>query len=63
MVKGPIGCGKSHFVEYMAWKPGKLLSTVQEIAAHHLTIDDLEQRPTLQAALLDAFKTGKKASS
>ena len=25
MLKGPTGCGKSRFVEYMAWKLGKPL--------------------------------------
>jgi len=28
MIKGPTGCGKSRFVEYMAWKLGKPLVTV-----------------------------------
>ena len=28
MVKGPTGCGKSRFVEYMAWKLDKPLITV-----------------------------------
>lgn len=28
MLKGPTGCGKSRFVEYMAWKLGKSLITV-----------------------------------
>lgn len=28
MVKGPTGCGKSRFVEHMAWKMGKPLITV-----------------------------------
>jgi len=28
MVKGPTGCGKSRFVEHMAWKLGKPLITV-----------------------------------
>jgi nitric oxide reductase NorQ protein len=28
MVKGPTGCGKSRFVEYMAWKLGRPLVTV-----------------------------------
>jgi nitric oxide reductase NorQ protein len=28
MLKGPTGCGKSRFVEYMAWKLGKPLVTV-----------------------------------
>ena len=28
MIKGPTGCGKSRFVEHMAWKLGKPLITV-----------------------------------
>jgi len=28
MLKGPTGCGKSRFVEYMAWKLQKPLITV-----------------------------------
>jgi nitric oxide reductase NorQ protein len=28
MIKGPTGCGKSRFVEYMAWKLGKPLISV-----------------------------------
>ena len=28
MLKGPTGCGKTRFVEYMAWKLGKPLVTV-----------------------------------
>ncbi|MFZ5511172.1 MAG: CbbQ/NirQ/NorQ/GpvN family protein [Pseudomonadota bacterium] len=28
MLKGPTGCGKSRFIEYMAWKLGKPLVTV-----------------------------------
>ncbi len=28
MLKGPTGCGKSRFVEYMAWKQGRPLITV-----------------------------------
>ena len=28
MVKGPTGCGKSRFIEYMAWKLNKPLITV-----------------------------------
>ncbi len=28
MIKGPTGCGKSRFIEYMAWKLGKPLITV-----------------------------------
>jgi nitric oxide reductase NorQ protein len=28
MIKGPTGCGKSRFVEYMAWKLGRPLISV-----------------------------------
>ena len=28
MVKGPTGCGKSRFIEHMAWSLGKPLITV-----------------------------------
>jgi nitric oxide reductase NorQ protein len=28
MLKGPTGCGKTRFVEYMAWKLGRPLVTV-----------------------------------
>ena len=28
MVKGPTGCGKSRFIEYMAWKLGRPLITI-----------------------------------
>ncbi|NOZ52497.1 MAG: CbbQ/NirQ/NorQ/GpvN family protein [Gammaproteobacteria bacterium] len=28
MLKGPTGCGKSRFIEYMAWKLGRCLITV-----------------------------------
>ena len=28
MLKGPTGCGKTRFVEYMAWKLGKPLVTI-----------------------------------
>ena len=32
MLKGPTGCGKTRFVEYMAWRLSKPLVT---IACHH----------------------------
>ena len=39
MLKGPTGCGKTRFVEYMAWRLGKPLVTV---AAHKdITAADL----------------------
>ena len=28
MIKGPTGCGKSRFIEHMAWRLGKPLITV-----------------------------------
>ena len=30
MLKGPTGCGKTRFVEYMAWKLGLPLTVVKE---------------------------------
>ncbi|MBI2886225.1 MAG: CbbQ/NirQ/NorQ/GpvN family protein [Chloroflexi bacterium] len=30
LLKGPTGCGKTRFVEYMAWRLGKPLAVVQE---------------------------------
>jgi len=30
LLKGPTGCGKTRFVEYMAWKLGRPLTTVNE---------------------------------
>jgi nitric oxide reductase NorQ protein len=42
MLKGPTGCGKTRFVEYMAWRLGKPLITV---AAHEdMTAADLAGR-------------------
>ena len=42
MLKGPTGCGKTRFVEYMAWKLGKPLVTV---ACHEdMTASDLVGR-------------------
>ncbi|WP_029355989.1 CbbQ/NirQ/NorQ/GpvN family protein [Bosea sp. 117] len=42
MLKGPTGCGKTRFVEYMAWKLGRPLITV---AAHEdMTAADLAGR-------------------
>jgi nitric oxide reductase NorQ protein len=48
MLKGPTGCGKTRFVEYMAWKLGKPLVT---IACHEdMTASDLVGRHLLDAA-------------
>jgi nitric oxide reductase NorQ protein len=42
MVKGPTGCGKTRFLEYMAWRLGRALIT---IAAHEdMTAADLVGR-------------------
>ena len=47
MLKGPTGCGKTRFVEYMAWKLGKPLITV---ACHEdMTASDLVGRFLLDA--------------
>ena len=47
MVKGPTGCGKSRFVEYMAWKLGKPLITVA--CNEDMTASDLVGRYLLEA--------------
>ncbi|MFA7495324.1 MAG: CbbQ/NirQ/NorQ/GpvN family protein [Acidithiobacillus sp.] len=47
MVKGPTGCGKSRFVEYMAWKLGKPLITVA--CNEDMTAADLVGRWLLDA--------------
>ncbi|WP_301103295.1 CbbQ/NirQ/NorQ/GpvN family protein [Propionivibrio sp.] len=47
MVKGPTGCGKSRFVEYMAWKLRKPLITVA--CNEDMTASDLVGRYLLEA--------------
>ncbi|WP_308389894.1 CbbQ/NirQ/NorQ/GpvN family protein [Acidithiobacillus sp. AMEEHan] len=47
MVKGPTGCGKSRFIEYMAWKLGKSLITVA--CNEDMTASDLVGRYLLEA--------------
>jgi nitric oxide reductase NorQ protein len=47
MVKGPTGCGKSRFVEYMAWKLGRPLITVA--CNEDMTASDLIGRFLLDA--------------
>jgi len=42
MLKGPTGCGKTRFVEYMAWKLGKPLITVA--CTEDMTASDLVGR-------------------
>lgn len=50
LIKGPTGCGKTRFVEYMAWRLGKPLITV---ACH----DDLGAADLVGRWLLDAQGT------
>ena len=47
MIKGPTGCGKSRFVEYMAWKLNKPLITVA--CNEDMTASDLVGRYLLDA--------------
>jgi len=47
MVKGPTGCGKSRFVEYLAWKLAKPLITVA--CNEDMTASDLVGRYLLDA--------------
>jgi nitric oxide reductase NorQ protein len=47
MVKGPTGCGKSRFVEYMAWKLNRPLITVA--CNEDMTASDLLGRYLLEA--------------
>jgi len=48
MLKGPTGCGKTRFVEYMAWKLGKPLITVS--CNEDMTASDLVGRFLLDAS-------------
>ncbi len=47
MVKGPTGCGKSRFIEHMAWKLGRPLITVA--CNEDMTASDLVGRYLLDA--------------
>ena len=47
MLKGPTGCGKTRFVEYMAWKLGKALITLA--CNEDMTASDLVGRYLLDA--------------
>jgi nitric oxide reductase NorQ protein len=47
MIKGPTGCGKSRFVEHMAWKLGRPLITVA--CNEDMTASDLVGRYLLDA--------------
>ncbi len=47
MLKGPTGCGKTRFVEYMAWRLGKPLITVS--CHEDMTASDLVGRYLLDS--------------
>src|SRR5487761_2789114 len=47
MLKGPAGCGKTRFVEFMAWRLGKPLVTVA--CNEDMTASDLVGRFLLDA--------------
>jgi nitric oxide reductase NorQ protein len=47
MLKGPTGCGKTRFIEYMAWKLGRPLMTVA--CNEDMTASDLVGRYLLDA--------------
>jgi nitric oxide reductase NorQ protein len=54
MLKGPTGCGKTRFVEHMAWRLAKPLITV---AAHEdMTASDLAGRYLNAVVVLDVPK-------
>ena len=48
LLKGPTGCGKTRFVEYMAWKLGRPLTVVKENAnaRTHVTSNFIPTKPT-----------------
>ena len=48
MLKGPTGCGKTRFVEYMAWKLGRPLITIA--CNEDMTASDLVGRYLLDAS-------------
>jgi hypothetical protein len=41
-----------------AWRENKMLNQLQNIASRLLDVDDLEQRPELKNALLEAYRAG-----
>ena len=60
MVKGPTGCGKSRFIEYMAWKLDKPLITVacnEDITAGRYLLD-ANGTPWLAGPLTTAARIG-----
>jgi nitric oxide reductase NorQ protein len=59
MLKGPTGCGKTRFVEYMAWKLGKPLITVA--CNEDMTASDLVGRFLLDRASGTEWQDGPLA--
>ena len=47
LLKGPTGCGKTRFVEYMAWKLGRPLATVKDKDGKAEELDEGEVRVPL----------------
>ena len=47
LLKGPTGCGKTRFVEYMAWKLGRPLAVVKEKGRTTQEVDEGEFRVPL----------------
>jgi nitric oxide reductase NorQ protein len=43
LLKGPTGCGKTRFVEYMAWKLGRPLTVVKDVTEGTRAANDNEQ--------------------
>ena len=62
MLKGPTGCGKTRFVEHMAWRLGKALVTV---AAHEdMTAADLAAKDSLTGAVADiSVEQGRRGAA
>lgn len=47
LLKGPTGCGKTRFVEYMAWKMGRPLTVVKEKGKESQSVGEGEVRVPL----------------
>lgn len=45
-----------------AWSESFIMKQLQQIAKKNLSIEDLQQQPALQNALLEAYNLGKKPS-
>ncbi len=55
--------GEFDFVAFeQALQDENITKVISQIASDHLSVDDLSSQPDLKAALLEAFKHGKKSS-